>query len=150
MKFIAKIIIAIAVFVIGFTAGRQYAIAPERQAGQPIDGQQKQEQKYVNLMLDFGDGDIKAFNDIAIGDNASVFEILQKAASENSMELNYKDYGGDLGIFIESIGGKTNNFNSGYYWQYWVNGLYAKVGAGSYKLQDGDVVEWKYTKGQIN
>ncbi len=149
MKFISKIIIVIAVFIAGFIAGQQYATAPEQRDSQLISGQQEQEQKYVSLMLDFGNGNIKTFSDIAIGDNASVFEILQKVASENSIELNYKDYGGDMGVFIESINGKQNDFDSGYYWQYWVNSQYAKVGASSYKLQDRDVVEWKYVKGQI-
>ena len=90
------------------------------------------------------------FSDVAIGDDSSVFEILQKIASENNIELNYKDYGGDMGVFIESINGKQNDFDSGYYWQYWVNGQYAKVGASSYELQDGDVVEWKYVEGQMD
>ncbi|MBU3906136.1 DUF4430 domain-containing protein [Patescibacteria group bacterium] len=146
----AKIIILIAVFFTGFIFGQQYAAEPAVQDSQPIVCQQEQEQEYASLIFDFGDEDIKTFSDIAIGDNDSVFEVLQKAVSENNIELNYKDYGGDMGVFIESINGKRNDFDSGYYWQYWVNGQYAKVGASSYELQNGDVVEWKYAEGQID
>ena len=149
MKFLAKIIIIVAVFFSGFYFGQQYAAEPAVQDSQPTICKPEQEQKYASLTLDFGNGDIKTFSDIAIADNVSVFEVLQKVVSENNIELNYKDYGGDMGVFIELIGGKQNDFNSGYYWQYWVNGQYAKVGASSYKLQGGDVVEWKYVKGQI-
>ena len=149
MKLISKIIIVIAVFFTGFIVGQQYAEAPEQQGSQSIIGQQEQEQRYVSLMLDFGNVDIKTFSDIAIGDNDSVFEVLQKVVSENNIELNYKDYGGDMGVFIESIGGQQNDFKSGYYWQYWVNGQYAKIGASVQELQSGDVVEWKYAEGQM-
>ncbi|MCG2697535.1 DUF4430 domain-containing protein [Candidatus Parcubacteria bacterium] len=146
----AKIIILIAVFFTGFIVGQQYAAEPAEQDSQPIVCQNEQEQKHVSLTLNFGNGDIKTFSDIIISDDAPVFEVLQKVVSENNIELNYKDYGGDMGVFIESINGKQNDFDSGYYWQYWVNGQYAKVGASSYELQNGDVVEWKYAEGQID
>lgn len=149
MKIIAKIIIIITVFIFGFAIGQRYVIAPSQKANLSTNNQQTQEEKTANLMLDFGNGDIKAFNNIVIKDGATTFELVKEITSENNIEFGYKDYGGDLGVLVESIGEKKNNFDAGYYWQYWVNNDYAKVGAGVYKLKNNDIVEWKYTKGQI-
>lgn len=149
MKIIAKIIIIIAVFVFGFVLGQKYTVAPSEKVDLSTDNQQIQEERTANLMFDFGDGDIKAFNNIIVNDGETIFDLVKEVAAKNNIKLGYKDYGGDLGVLIESIGEKKNNFDAGYYWQYWANNDYAKVGAGTYKLNDGDIIEWKYTKGQI-
>ena len=85
MKLISKIIIVVCVFFIGFIAGWQYQGAPQ----QPIDVKQKQEQKYANLMLDFGNGEVKTFNDIALEDSANVFDFVKNVTSENNIKFTY-------------------------------------------------------------
>lgn len=136
-------------FIFGFTVGQRYSIAPSQQTHLSTDDQQTQGEKTANLMFDFGNGDIRTFNNIVIEDDTTIFELVKEVTSKNNIEFGYKDYGGDLGMLVESIGEKKNDFDTGYYWQYWVNNDYAKVGASVYKLKNYNIIEWKYTKGQI-
>lgn len=151
MKFLAKIIIVIAIFLAGFYVSEQYGAKPDLTDNAPAVEEQNNEQIKVNLMLDFGNGEIKTFNDaIVYKDSASVFQLLEKTTQENNIEFKYKDYGGEMGAMIESIGGEISNFEADQWWQYWVNNRYSQVGASNYQLQDGDVVEWKHVKGQLD
>lgn len=145
MKLVAKIIIIIAVFFAGYYVGTNQLLSnfislPR----QPVT-----QQETVSLMFDFGNGEIQTFSDIAIQEKTTVFEMLKKITEENNLEFSYKDYGGELGAFVESINNMANNPKFDRFWQYWINNQYAQVGASQYQLQSGDVVEWKYTKGQI-
>jgi nickel-dependent lactate racemase len=53
------------------------------------------------------------------------------------------DYGGGMGVFINSIASSKNTKDK--WWQYWVNGEYAKVGVSNYRPSSGDVIEFKLT-----
>lgn len=150
MKIFAKIIIFIAIFFIGFYTGQQYVPPALPDNEQPAAEQRDAEQITVSLMLDYGNGEIKTFNKVALPEKAnSVFDLLQKIAADNGLELKSQDHGGDLGIFVEAINGQESDFANDQFWQYWVNNEYAKIGASNYYLADGDVVEWKYVKGQF-
>jgi hypothetical protein len=46
-----------------------------------------------------------------------------------------------MGELVEEINGVNNG--NGYYLIYYVNGVKAKVGAGSYITKNGDKIEWK-------
>ncbi len=70
---------------------------------------------------------------------------MQQALAENGIAVKYDDYGGELGVLITKIGDKKNG-DEGKYWQYFVNGKYAKVGVSGYKVRTGDVIEWRFTK----
>ncbi len=142
MKFILKIIIVFVIFFAGFYLGQNYIAKSDLPAT-------SSEEINVNLMLDFGNSEIKTFNNIAIKKDWTVFKLLEKVTAENNIELTYKDYGGDLGVFIESIGGVGNDFNADKFWQYWVNNKYAEIGVGNYDLKNNDVIELKYIKGQL-
>jgi hypothetical protein len=48
---------------------------------------------------------------------------------------------GQLGELVEEINGVNNG--NGYYLIYYINGVKAKVGAGSYITKNGDKIEWK-------
>jgi len=103
----------------------------------------------AGIMLDFGEGDLKTFNNLELASGASVFDLLAKATGENGIALEYKDYGGDMGVFIESIGEAKSDFEADRYWQYWVNNEYATIGSSLNELKDGDIVLWKHTSGQF-
>lgn len=150
MKFLAKIIIAVTIFFLGFYIGQHYIATPDLFTNQIKDKEQSEEQIKVSLMLDFGNNKIKTFNNIEFENKTTVFALLEKVTRENNINLSYKDYGSELGVLIESFGEVANNFESDHYWQYWVNNVYAQVGASNYQLKKGDVVEWKYIKGQFN
>lgn len=102
----------------------------------------------VNLKLDFGNGNVKIFNDIKLGEEKTVFALLKKITQENNMEFSFKEYP-DLGAFVESIDNVANNSENNQWWQYWVNNEYAQLGASLYKLKEGDLIEWKYVEGQF-
>lgn len=144
IKSAAILIILVAAFYLGFNYGQNKAIAPSINNNQAPEQELKSK---AGLMLDFGNGDIKSFTEKEISKNQSAFDLVKQVAEENNIGLKYKDYGGELGIFIEAIGGVENNIEQ--WWQYWVNGNYSVVGAGSYLLQPGDLIEFKFVKGQI-
>jgi drug/metabolite transporter (DMT)-like permease len=48
------------------------------------------------------------------------------------------------GILIESINGHVNGTNNAF-WTYSINGKDAPIGAAEYIVQDGDIIEWKFT-----
>ncbi len=147
IKLLSIVIILAAIFYLGFYYGEEKAIAPGlNNSNQQPDVNQPINEK-VSLMLDFGNGTIKTFTDLDFTENQSAFDLLKQITEKNNIGLLYKDYGGDLGIFIESIGQVKNNNNS--WWQYWVNNKYAEKGAGNYLVQPGDVIEFKFIKGQI-
>jgi len=143
MKLLFKILILVAVFCGGLYLGVNKVLAPTVPSRQVIN------QEQISLMIDYGNGQVQTFGSLALNaETGTVFKLLEKIAEVNNLEFKYKDYG-DLGVFVESINGFINNGPADRYWQYWVNNEYAKVGASQQVLKSGDVVEWKYTKGQI-
>ena len=150
MKIIAKIIILVAVLLIGVYLGQYHLSLPGLVNNQPEIEKGDMEEASVSLMLDFGNGEIMVFTGVLGKEKNNVFDFLEKITSENNLELGYKDYGGGLGVMVESINGITNNVEPGHFWQYWVDNSYAQIGASNYQLKNGDIIEWKYTKGQFN
>lgn len=145
MKYIVKIIIVIAVFTVGFYFGFEHREESSLSSKSEVNSEEKN--KNLSLMLDFGDGRVKTFNDIAILDSLNVFELLEKVSLDNDFELKYKDT--EMGVFIEAINGVENDFKANKYWQFWVNNRYSKVGASTYSLKGGEIVEWKYLNSKL-
>ena len=73
---------------------------------------------------------------------------MQEELTNKGIALEYDDYGRELGVLITKIGDKKNG-EDGKYWQYFVNGEYAKVGVSQYGLKAGDAVEWKFTDNKL-
>ncbi len=133
------------VFFAGFWFGRLQVQAPV----QNLDNTQIPAEIYVDLTIDYGSGNIQEFKDLSLSPKSSVYDLLKVAEKSNGLGLQVKDYGSDMGVLIEGLGGVSNNPRTGTYWQLWVNGSYAQVGASAYELNSGDKVEWKYTNSQI-
>jgi len=112
------------------------------------EGQEIQKEIIVNLQFDFGEGNIKKFENIKLREGKTVFDLLKKVTQENNLEFSFKEYP-DLGVFIESIDNVRNDSKTNKWWQYWVNGEYDQVGASNFILKDGDLVKWKYVEGQF-
>ncbi len=51
--------------------------------------------------------------------------------------------GNGVNAFVTTIDGLTADASKRKYWAFYVNGKLADVGAGSYKLQNGDKIVWK-------
>ena len=79
---------------------------------------------------------------VAISQKTLVIDVL-KAAQAQGLTLLTKDFGGSLGIFIESINGLKNNQKPSYYWQFYVNGQRSSLGVSSASVSPGDRIEWK-------
>ena len=109
----------------------------------------EKEEINVQLMIDFGDGEIITCSNQKLTQKRTVFDLLEVCSKneKNSFELEYQLFPG-LGVLITKIGDKENGQDDKY-WQYWVNNEYSEVGADSYQLKDGDFVEWKFIKSQF-
>lgn len=136
----AKVVIAFTLFFIGFYFGATYKAdsppvdrAPDTQIGE-----------IVGLRFDFGEEDGKTFSDIEFESGDNLFDVLSTLSMENEIELDYQDYGPDMGIFINSIDGVGGD-GSGRWWQYWVNEEYGQVGVSQYVVRPGDFIEFKFT-----
>lgn len=49
------------------------------------------------------------------------------------------------GVYVSGING-TRGGTGGNYWDYYVNGKQAAVGAGSYVMHGGEAIQWKFEK----
>lgn len=139
LKFSGGLVLITIAFLLGISVGKEYQ-TPDNA---PIA--QNQPQASASLMIDYGDGRIKTYESLS---GSTVFDVLKQASEKNGVDLKYKNYGGDMGVFVELIDGVGNDPAGKKWWQYWVNNKYSQVGAGSYSIQPGDVIEFKFIEGQ--
>jgi len=114
----------------------------------PIQEQEisAQEQEIVaHTSIDYGNGEIQSFANEVVEQGDSALDLLDKLGQEKGIAIEKKDFPG-LGEFVEAINGVHGSGDS--YWQFWINGEYAQVGAGQYELKEGDEVLWKLTNEQ--
>lgn len=143
LKYVGWFVVIFAVFLLGVSVGSGY-----KGVGMvPITQNQNQTEK-ASLMVDYGNGKVETYNDIVVKSGETVFSVLKKATESRKVDLKYKDYGGNLGVFVESIGGTGKDPFGKKWWQYWVNNTYSQVGASTYKVESGDIIEFKFTEGQ--
>lgn len=97
----------------------------------------------VSLMIDAGVGEVRTFTDVVPLQGETLFSLTRRVAQEHNVPFAYKDYAG-LGAFITQIGPAPDSAGDAF-WQYWVNNVYAQVGADAYAVRPGDVIAWKFT-----
>jgi len=72
---------------------------------------------------------------------------VNKTALDLTKEkANVKTKGDGVNAYVTEIDGITAQDSKKEYWAFYVNGKMAEVGAGSYKLREGDKIEWKIEK----
>lgn len=81
--------------------------------------------------------------DISPGDTA-LDALLYLDSRDPDVSLRTKDYVG-LGTLVTAMYGRENGTENKY-WQYRVDGSDPGVGADSYRLSNGDVVEWRFAE----
>ena len=81
----------------------------------------------------FSNGDEKEYSFT----NLTALQLLQE---ENKVDLTYSQYG----AFVNCINDICSS--NDYYWMFYVNGNLSEKGAGSYPVQDKDIVEFRYEK----
>lgn len=97
----------------------------------------------ASVMLDFGDGTVRTYNDQEIASTKTVFDLTKKL-SETGRGFTFQyDPPGQYGILVNQIGDKKGG-TDGKYWLLWVNNRMAEQSADTTALHAGDVVEWKF------
>ncbi len=82
--------------------------------------------------------------EIEIAEGETVYNLLLEALSENKIHLETN--GAGESIYVEGIANIYEfDFGDLSGWMFFVNGKEASVSCGEYKLNDGDIIEWKYT-----
>lgn len=79
--------------------------------------------------------------EIPVGSTA--YDAMRAASASSAFTFSGKDFGGDLGFFVESINGISPESGENRYWTLYINGAVAKVGVSSYIVQNNDILEWK-------
>lgn len=79
-----------------------------------------------------------------IDDKSTIYQLTEMAAQDKKLDFGFKDYG-ELGIMITRIGTQTNGEDQKY-WQYYINGQLAQIGASAYVPNAGDKIVWKFEK----
>ncbi len=92
------------------------------------------------------DGWILAPSEVTYSPGETVFDVLKRVCAETDiqMESNFTPLYGSY--YIEGIN-QLYEFDGGDRsgWMYSVNGWFPNYGCSSYTVEDGDVIEWKYT-----
>lgn len=145
MKNLLRFLVIVLVFSAGFWFGRLQVQAP----AENLNNNQALKEIKVDLLIDFGSEKTQEYKEVVLSPNANVYDLLKEVEKNKNLKLEVKDYGSEMGVLILGLGEVLNDPKTGTYWQLWINGEYAKVGASSLSLKDGDRVEWKYLKSQI-
>ncbi|MFA6132151.1 MAG: DUF4430 domain-containing protein [Patescibacteria group bacterium] len=111
---------------------------------------EQNEAETVSAMFDYGNGTVKTLTDIPVEDTTTVFNVLASLDNNQKIDLSYKDFGGDLGAFIQAIDNvPADSSVTDKWWQFWVNNVYSTTGASTYQIYPGDVIEFKFIQGQL-
>ena len=83
---------------------------------------------------------------VKVKKDSTVFDVLQKAARDNGIHLEYNYTPAYKTYYIEGIG-NLYQFDAGNLsgWMYSVNDEFPGVGCSGCKVNDGDVIKWVYT-----
>jgi hypothetical protein len=92
----------------------------------------------ASVLINPGDKQSKLLSaqEVAIEEGKTALDLTKSVA-----KVKTKGEGQDA--FVTSINGKAADSAKKEFWEFLVNGKSAEVGAGSYKLKDGDKIEWR-------
>lgn len=101
------------------------------------------ESPLLTIKLRIEDGNtVKEFA-FPIEKGSTVYDVLKKASTTYNFPLASSLHS-SYGVFVETIGNRTNDEAANLYWLYWTNGRFALLGSGSKKVADGETILWKY------
>jgi len=145
LKLLSFLLVALALFLFGFYVGSNNV---NLENGVTSVSELKSENK-VSILLDFGNGKVILLDEVEIIEGETLANALEGALAREGLEFQAKDYGGDLGMFIEAIDGVgLGEEESGKWWQYWVNNQYGRLGVSSYVVTSGDIIYFKFSNDQ--
>lgn len=82
--------------------------------------------------------------EFAIFSTTTAFDLLKQVEMLSGLAVESKDHG-DMGMFIEAIGGVKNGTDNKY-WLYYLNGKMPLVSASKQLVNPGDRVEFRFEK----
>jgi hypothetical protein len=136
-----RIVAYVAVFAVGWIMGVQSV--ENRQPAGSLSDINGGDLSTVQVTLE-AEEVLLTFSDAELAQSDSVFDVLKRLHDREEINLEYTDYGSELGVFINSING-TGSSSESKWWQYWVNGDYQNVGVSSYFPVEGDDIVFKFT-----
>ncbi len=95
----------------------------------------------INLMVDFGNGEVRTWNTVSWHEAMSVLNTLETISANSGLVLRTNDEG-DNNVTVTSINDIANTATMR--WQYWINNTYEPRIASKYYIKPGDIVVWKY------
>lgn len=98
----------------------------------------------VTLVIDGPDDGARY--EVEVPGETTVEQVLAEAVRQRGLGLATKNYGRELGVFVEAINGVSNDSGHNMYWYLYVNGQVSPVGASAAIVAPGDTVTWKYEK----
>lgn len=98
----------------------------------------------ISIVADKDTGTVLAPTAVEFKKDDTVLDVLKKITRKNKIQMEYRGVKG--GAYIEGID-NIYEFDLGAKsgWMYRVNGEFPNKGAGVYKVNEGDVIEWLYT-----
>lgn len=104
---------------------------------------------YITLSIDkktIDKGYVLSPTKVEITEGESVWNVFKRVLDNKNIDYDYSFHEKYNSVYIESIDGDGEfDHGSGSGWMYNVNGWYPNYGASLYELEDGDVVQWRYT-----
>ena len=85
---------------------------------------------------------------ISMPAGSSAYDLMNTLRKKGILIFEDSDYG-NLGRFIESIGGIKNDYKEKLFWIYSINGKKATIGISQYILHSQDIITWQYEKEDI-
>lgn len=152
LKYTGLLIIGIIIFILGFSSGISYKNHNENKeelykVGENFFSSTTDQESIgkASLLINYGDGSIDSFNELNIPPNGKVIDLLKQSA----LKIEYKDYGGDMGVFVTSLGDIGPDKEGKKWWQYFINNEYAKMGVSTQSVKNGDIVEFKFSEEKL-
>lgn len=78
--------------------------------------------------------------EVIIQNGSTALDVLKKAGEDQNLAIETKTY--DFGDLVQGIGGVKADEK--HFWSFYVNDTPASVGAGEYKPQSGDRIEFRF------
>jgi hypothetical protein len=116
-------------------------------AGQNVHAQPAAQS--VRLIVDYGDGVIKIFDQLPWSKGNTVLDVLNSAKVDpHAIDFHY--HGQGASAFLDDIDNLKNQGagSASKNWQYWVNTAYAQESFAVSPVQAADTVFWRFTTDQ--
>lgn len=102
---------------------------------------------FVSVKVTGPEGELFSESEFETEEGATVFSVLQEICEKKGVKLDYSGSVRRGTVYVEGIDGayeKMYGGSSG--WTYYVNGTMPNASVSSYKVNNRDVIEWRYVK----